>query len=286
MGTASTPSTPEQTPGPALSLLFPSSRPPSSGAGTRRSCPAPWASERRHGAACGGSNVMAGGRRGLSPGLSHVVLDCGGGAGHVGEEEPLPLDDRAAPVRARPARPGCLAPAGDTLPRRALTNVAPPRDRTAHAATSGPFPASMTTARSSLNGNLGRGSLNEATRFRRSRTSGSASQPQLAATAKTGIALLPVRCRVEGDFIGYCGLTRWPRPSTSPRSHTSCSGERTDTAMRPRRPAQCLTPRPRPDGRGSGQRCEFGTWHRSGCWRSSGSGATTSRWTSGASLCG
>ncbi|MEU0795364.1 GNAT family N-acetyltransferase [Amycolatopsis sp. NPDC005961] len=29
---------------------------------------------------------------------------------------------------------------------------------------------------------------------------------QLAATAKTGIALLPVRRRDEGDFIGYCGL--------------------------------------------------------------------------------
>ena len=30
---------------------------------------------------------------------------------------------------------------------------------------------------------------------------------QLAATARTGIALLPIRRRVEGDFIGYCGLT-------------------------------------------------------------------------------
>lgn len=29
---------------------------------------------------------------------------------------------------------------------------------------------------------------------------------QLAATAKTGIALLPVQRRAEGDFIGYCGL--------------------------------------------------------------------------------
>jgi RimJ/RimL family protein N-acetyltransferase len=29
---------------------------------------------------------------------------------------------------------------------------------------------------------------------------------QLAATARTGIALLPVRRRVQGDFIGYCGL--------------------------------------------------------------------------------
>lgn len=29
---------------------------------------------------------------------------------------------------------------------------------------------------------------------------------QLAATARTGIALLPVRRRAEGDFIGYCGL--------------------------------------------------------------------------------
>jgi RimJ/RimL family protein N-acetyltransferase len=29
---------------------------------------------------------------------------------------------------------------------------------------------------------------------------------QLAATAETGIALLPVRRREEGDFIGYCGL--------------------------------------------------------------------------------
>jgi hypothetical protein len=29
---------------------------------------------------------------------------------------------------------------------------------------------------------------------------------QLAATAQTGIALLPVRRRIEGDFIGYCGL--------------------------------------------------------------------------------
>lgn len=29
---------------------------------------------------------------------------------------------------------------------------------------------------------------------------------QLAATAKTGIALLPIRHRDEGDFIGYCGL--------------------------------------------------------------------------------
>jgi RimJ/RimL family protein N-acetyltransferase len=29
---------------------------------------------------------------------------------------------------------------------------------------------------------------------------------QLAATARTGIALLPVCRRVEGDFIGYCGL--------------------------------------------------------------------------------
>ena len=29
---------------------------------------------------------------------------------------------------------------------------------------------------------------------------------QLAATALTGIALLPIERRVEGDFIGYCGL--------------------------------------------------------------------------------
>lgn len=29
---------------------------------------------------------------------------------------------------------------------------------------------------------------------------------QLAATAQTGIALLPVCRRLEGDFIGYCGL--------------------------------------------------------------------------------
>ncbi|GHH85984.1 N-acetyltransferase [Streptomyces sulfonofaciens] len=29
---------------------------------------------------------------------------------------------------------------------------------------------------------------------------------QLAATAATGIALLPVQRRDEGDFIGYCGL--------------------------------------------------------------------------------
>ena len=28
----------------------------------------------------------------------------------------------------------------------------------------------------------------------------------LAATANTGIALLPIRRRLEGDFIGYCGL--------------------------------------------------------------------------------
>ncbi|MFC7307083.1 GNAT family N-acetyltransferase [Streptomyces monticola] len=28
----------------------------------------------------------------------------------------------------------------------------------------------------------------------------------LAATAKTGIALLPIQRRDEGDFIGYCGL--------------------------------------------------------------------------------
>lgn len=30
---------------------------------------------------------------------------------------------------------------------------------------------------------------------------------QLAATAQTGIALLPIRRRIEGDFIGYCGLS-------------------------------------------------------------------------------
>jgi len=29
---------------------------------------------------------------------------------------------------------------------------------------------------------------------------------QLAATARTGIAVLAMRRRVEGDFIGYCGL--------------------------------------------------------------------------------
>jgi RimJ/RimL family protein N-acetyltransferase len=29
---------------------------------------------------------------------------------------------------------------------------------------------------------------------------------QLAATATTGIAVLPIRRREEGDFIGYCGL--------------------------------------------------------------------------------
>lgn len=29
---------------------------------------------------------------------------------------------------------------------------------------------------------------------------------QLAATARSGIALLPICRRVEGDFIGYCGL--------------------------------------------------------------------------------
>jgi RimJ/RimL family protein N-acetyltransferase len=31
-------------------------------------------------------------------------------------------------------------------------------------------------------------------------------QTQLAATAQTGLALLPIRRRLEGDFIGYCGL--------------------------------------------------------------------------------
>ncbi|MEU6151359.1 GNAT family N-acetyltransferase [Actinosynnema sp. NPDC047251] len=31
-------------------------------------------------------------------------------------------------------------------------------------------------------------------------------ESQLAATARTGIALLTLRRRVEGDFIGYCGL--------------------------------------------------------------------------------
>jgi RimJ/RimL family protein N-acetyltransferase len=30
---------------------------------------------------------------------------------------------------------------------------------------------------------------------------------QLAAAETTGIALLPIRRRGEGDFIGYCGLT-------------------------------------------------------------------------------
>jgi RimJ/RimL family protein N-acetyltransferase len=30
---------------------------------------------------------------------------------------------------------------------------------------------------------------------------------QLAATAQTGIALLPICRRLEGEFIGYCGLT-------------------------------------------------------------------------------
>lgn len=30
---------------------------------------------------------------------------------------------------------------------------------------------------------------------------------QLVATTQTGIALLPIRRRAEGDFIGYCGLT-------------------------------------------------------------------------------
>jgi RimJ/RimL family protein N-acetyltransferase len=29
---------------------------------------------------------------------------------------------------------------------------------------------------------------------------------RLAETAATGLALLPIRCRNEGDFIGYCGL--------------------------------------------------------------------------------
>jgi hypothetical protein len=29
---------------------------------------------------------------------------------------------------------------------------------------------------------------------------------QLASAGRTGIALLTVRRRVEGDFIGYCGL--------------------------------------------------------------------------------
>lgn len=29
---------------------------------------------------------------------------------------------------------------------------------------------------------------------------------QLAATAQTAIALLPIERRIEGDFIGYCGL--------------------------------------------------------------------------------
>jgi RimJ/RimL family protein N-acetyltransferase len=29
---------------------------------------------------------------------------------------------------------------------------------------------------------------------------------QLAATAQTGIALLPICRRLEGDFVGYCGL--------------------------------------------------------------------------------
>jgi RimJ/RimL family protein N-acetyltransferase len=31
-------------------------------------------------------------------------------------------------------------------------------------------------------------------------------ETQVAATARTGIALLPICRRLEGDFIGYCGL--------------------------------------------------------------------------------
>jgi RimJ/RimL family protein N-acetyltransferase len=40
-------------------------------------------------------------------------------------------------------------------------------------------------------------------------------EKQLAATAATGIALLPIRRRDEGDFIGYCGLIVGRAPGLS-----------------------------------------------------------------------
>ncbi|WP_424532089.1 GNAT family N-acetyltransferase [Sphaerisporangium viridialbum] len=51
---------------------------------------------------------------------------------------------------------------------------------------------------------------------------------QLTATATTGIALLPIQRRDEGDFIGYCGLIigRARLGAGAPRFDGSCGGVR------------------------------------------------------------
>lgn len=98
----------------------------------------------------------------------------------------------------------------------------------------------------------------------------------LAATATTGIALLPVQRRDEGDFIGYCGLIIGRTTIEEPEiAYELCRrvhgrGYATEAA------AASSMPPSRRGASGSGRRSAHGTHRRSVSWRSSGSSGIAS----------
>jgi RimJ/RimL family protein N-acetyltransferase len=78
---------------------------------------------------------------------------------------------------------------------------------------------------------------------------------QLAATAQTGLALLPICRRLEGDFIGYCGLIVGRSSIDEPEiAYELFQRVHTGAAMRLRRPVRSSTPRSQLGGRDSGRR--------------------------------
>lgn len=98
----------------------------------------------------------------------------------------------------------------------------------------------------------------------------------LAATETTGIALLPIQRRDEGDFIGYCGLIIGRSTLEEPEiayelfQHAHGRGYATEAA-RAVLEAAAATGRER-----SGRPSVRGTRPRSVSWRRSGSSGTTS----------
>jgi hypothetical protein len=99
----------------------------------------------------------------------------------------------------------------------------------------------------------------------------------LASAAETGIALLLIRRRAEGDFIGYCGLIVGRATVDEPEIAYELFQRVQATDMRPRRPARSSMPRQLLGANGSGRPSAAGTPHRCGSLTSSGSSATTSR---------
>jgi RimJ/RimL family protein N-acetyltransferase len=76
---------------------------------------------------------------------------------------------------------------------------------------------------------------------------------QLAATAQTGLALLPICHRLEGDFIGYCGLIVGRSSIDEAEIAYELFQRAHGAAMRLRRPVRSSTPRSQLGGRDSGR---------------------------------